>query len=186
MWCFKSAHIGTLRRPFGRTMALGLLLAIATGCGFQPLYGVNHARPGALDATASIAVTPIADRIGQILRNTLNQHFHTTAGATPKTMQLRVALAESRANLLILPNATTRFAKMTLVAQFTLRTIQDDTVMLRGSSTAISSFNPQASEYANQIAEDAARKRAIDAIAADIRRQLALFLRRQPQPTPDT
>lgn len=137
----------------------------------------------ALKATALISVAPIADRIGQILRNTLDQHFQSTAKAAPKTMQLQVSLAESRANLLILPNATTRVAKMTLVAQFTLRAIRDNKIILQGKSTAISSFNPQASEYANQIAEDAARRRAIDAIADDIRRQVALFLRRQPQAT---
>ncbi len=179
MWCFKPANICSLLRGFSRLMAASLLLTTLSSCGFQPLYGINDQRPGALAAIAAIDVAPIPNRIGQVLRTALMQYFQTAAATTPKTLRLHITLAENRADLLILPNATVRFAKMTLSAQFSLRRLRDDKVLIRATSTAISSFNPQTSEYAKQIAENAARKRAIEAIAVDIRQQIALFLRQQ-------
>lgn len=179
MWCFKPANICSLLRGLSRLMAAGLLLTTVSSCGFQPLYGINDQRPGALAAIAAIDVAPIPNRIGQVLRTALMQYFQTAAATTPKTLRLHITLAENRADLLILPNATVRFAKMTLSAQFSLRRLRDDKVLIRATSTAISSFNPQTSEYAKQIAENAARKRAIEAIAIDIRQQIALFLRQQ-------
>ena len=158
--------------PKRRAVAAGLVLAgLLSGCGFTPLH--RAAAPG---ARVPVEIAPIPDRGGQLLRNTLRQRLARASG--PARYRLITRLNERRVNMLIRPDATSTLAKLTITARVTLRRKRDGAALLSPRARSVASFNLGPSEYANLVAERGARHRALNAIADDIHRQVAIFLRR--------
>ena len=148
-----------------------VLTGLLTGCGFTPVH--QAAAPG---TRVSVEVAPIADRGGQLLRNMLRQLLGRSGG--PPRYSLVTQLDEKRVNMLIQPDAISTLAKLTVTARFTLRRKEDGTTLLSPRARSVASFNLGPSEYANLVAERGARRRALNAIANDIHRQVTIFLRR--------
>ena len=165
-----------------RAAVLGLAGALAglSGCGFRPLYGrAGDDASGASGHLAAVRVSPIPDRMGQILRNALLDRL-TPRGRPQKALyQLDVSLEPTRSDLVILQDATSTFAKVRIKAKFALTDIASGAPLTRGKSESTTIFNIVESEFANIKAETAARGRAVNEISDDIRLRLGLFFRRQ-------
>ena len=95
---------------------------IATGCGFQPLYSHGSGNSSqVLNQLARIQVSPIESRIGQILRNFLQDKLTPSGVPSSPTYRLSISLAETRSDMAILRDSTSTFAKVKMDAKESFR-----------------------------------------------------------------
>ena len=155
-------------------VCLGLVLA---GCGYHPLYG-QHGTDNAsvVDELALIHIEAIPDRVGQQMYNMLRERLNPYGKPEQAKYGLSIALMETRENLFLERDETATRANLTLKASFILRRLGDGTVVVTGSSRAVSSYDILSSQFASVISQDDARERGARAISDDIRTRLALAL----------
>ena len=153
------------------------------GCGFQPLYKHDTASHNILKELSLIRIAPIEDRIGQQLRNFLQDDITPRGKPTNPSYELIVKMNKTRRDLVLLQDATSTFAKISLRASYTLTNFTTGGTLASGNVTAKTGFTITQSEYANIRAEAEAAARASREISYDITRQLALFLKKQPLTT---
>ncbi|HEY9567907.1 MAG TPA: LPS assembly lipoprotein LptE [Thalassobaculum sp.] len=154
------------------------LLLLGAGCGFQPLYG-NRASGGGVAAPemARIAIAPIGDRAGQMLRNELRDRLTPDGVPGQPRWRLDVTLKETTTDLVILRDATSTFAKYVGDARWVLIDLETDAPALRGRSRRIASYSISSSEFASLQAEADARRRVVTAIAEEIRLRLGIHFK---------
>ncbi len=155
-------------------LCLGLVLA---GCGYQPLYGQRGAdNASVVDELALIRIEGIPDRTGQKMYNMLRERLNPYGKPEQAKYALSVALTETRQNLLLEKDETATRANLTLRASFILRRLDDDTVLVTGSSRSVTSYDILSSQFATVISQEDARERCARAISDDMRTRLALAL----------
>ena len=167
MWLFKALAISLISLAF-----------FISGCGFQPLYQHDTASHYVLKELSLIRIAPIEDRIGQQLRNFLQDDITPRGKPTNPSYELIVKMTKTRRDLVLLQDATSTFAKINLHASYTLTNFNTGASLASGNATAKTGFTITQSEYANIRAEMAAASRASREISYDITRQLALFLKK--------
>ena len=167
MWLFKALAISLIS-----------LILFISGCGFQPLYQHDAASHSILKELSLIRIAPIEDRIGQQLRNFLQDDITPRGKPTNPSYELIVKMNKTRRDLVLLQDATSTFAKISLRASYTLTNFNTGATLTSGNVTAKTSFSIAQSEYANIRAETEAASRASREISYDITRQLALFLKK--------
>jgi len=160
--------------------ACGAIIALSLGgCGFQPLYGSKgQSGSDAVAHMASIRIGLISDRVGQQLRNALQDKLTPRGKPKNPLYRLDVSLEETRSDLVILQDATSTFAKLRMGARYVLNDIATGRPLTRGKSESTTIFNIVESEFANRNAQSDARARAVGQISDDIRLRLGLFFRR--------
>lgn len=157
-----------------------LLLALAlVGCGFQPLYGQRFGQEGSVAHLAAIKVAPIKDRGGQMLRNDLLDKLTPKGVPDSPLYQLEVGVNETRSDLVMLRDATSTFAKVRFDVSYSLTDLRSGTVLTKGRTQSVITFNLVESDFANLSAENDARRRAAEEISEDIRLRLGLYFSRQ-------
>ncbi len=161
-----------------RTFAPIFVVLLLGACGFRSLYGTDATgnAPGEL---ATIKVNPIADRLGQQLRNNLLDLLNPRGRPANPRYFLTVQLDQSTQRLAIEKDAFATRANLRLLANFSLRDPDSREIVLSGKSLVVSSYNILASEFATLMAEKDAKARAAREIAHDIRTRLAAFFVRQ-------
>lgn len=170
--------MNALRRRGLMLAGLALCGLVLAGCGFRPLYG-RHADTPALAATlAMVEVAPIPDRTGQLLRNALEQRLERAGGNHAKVYTLEVVLDESTEALGLGRDATVTRANLVITADFTLR--RDGKVVWSGNSRSATAYNILTQQYATIASERDSRDRAVNQVADDITRRLAVFLGNRP------
>ena len=167
MWSFKALAISLIS-----------LTLFISGCGFQPLYQHDTASHSILKELSLIRIAPIEDRIGQQLRNFLQDDITPRGRPTNPSYELIVKVNKTRRDLVLLQDATSTFAKISLHASYTLTNFNTGATLTSGNVTAKTGFTITQSEYANIRAEMEAASRASREISYDITRQLALFLKK--------
>ena len=168
MWLFKAIAISL--------MTLSLFNG---GCGFQPLYKHDTASHNILKELSLIRIAPIEDRIGQQLRNFLQDDITPRGKPTNPSYELIVKMDKTRRDLVLLQDATSTFAKIRLHASYTLTNFNTGVALTSGNTTTKTGFTISQSEYANIRAEAEAASRASREISYNIARQLALFLKKK-------
>lgn len=164
---------------FKSIVILALLLAVQA-CGFQPLYQHGTGSTSAGSQLDTIRVHPIADRVGQELRNHLCDALTPNGQPSNPKWELSVTLSESIQKIAVLQTSFSTRANLNLTASYTLSSInEDEQTNHSGAVSTISSYNVLDSEYATLVAERDARSRAVQILSADIRRQLAIWLNNQ-------
>jgi LPS-assembly lipoprotein len=144
---------------------LCLLLAL-TSCGFTPLYAVpaqNARATTTSDELRYVEIDQIRDRIGQELRNALLATLPPAAGSSK--YKLMVTLQENIDDFGIRRDTTATFARLTVTAQFVLKNIADEKVILNGTARAGNSYNILQSTFATLSAEEDARTRSTQQLA---------------------
>ena len=164
-------------------MTLSLFIG---GCGFQPLYKHDTASHNILKELSLIRIAPIEDRIGQQLRNFLQDDITPRGKPSNPSYELIVEINKTRRDLVLLQDATSTFAKISLHASYNLRNFNTGAALTSGNVTAKTGFTISQSEYANIRAEAEASSRASRQISYDITRQLTLFLKKQNHTTKQT
>ena len=162
------------------TLSLISLNVLMSGCGFQPLYRHSATSHNTLKELSLIRIAPIEDRIGQKLRNFLQDNITPLGKPNNPSYELLVQINKTRNNLVLLNDATSTFAKVTLHASYRLIDFATRKTLSSGDVTAKTGFIITESEYANIQAETGTTSRAARELSYDIARRLALFLKTIP------
>lgn len=170
-----------------KALVLAGALLITAACGFQPLYQKSGEGLSAGSSLESIRVLPIEDRIGQELRNHLYDALTPRGQPVNPAWELRVELTESIEHIALEQTSFSTRANLRLTGTYRLERTKpsddgdDSDDRHSGSVAGISSYNILDSEYATLVAERDARSKAVVILSHDIRRQLAIWLNKQPQ-----
>ena len=128
-------------------LALTALLLLLAGCGFSPLYG--GAGGTALQANlAGISVSPIPERSGQILRQSLLDRM----GQSDPQYRLDIKLEQTDAGSGFRADEATTRINITLLARYELHRISDGKLILSDETSAFSAYDVVESEYATLTA----------------------------------
>ncbi|MGI9435640.1 MAG: LPS assembly lipoprotein LptE [Geminicoccaceae bacterium] len=167
----------TKREALNITLASVLLLA-AGGCGFRPL--LSNAHDDAIrDELAAIQVKGLGGRVGQHLRNALEDNLNPTSLSAPSRYVLAIRLQNTNDALAIqLDNTITRY-NLALTAAFQLKTSANQEVIYRSTVRRVASYNVRRAPFSTLTAQKDAERRAAEEIADDIRTLVALHFQRQ-------
>ncbi|MBU0800543.1 MAG: hypothetical protein KKA05_06005 [Alphaproteobacteria bacterium] len=154
-----------------------ITLLLLTACGFRPLYGTNSVTQDA-GVTASldqVRIDNIPDRSGQYLRNALIDRFYR--GGTPVDPRYVLSVTpvhETITDLDITKSSSATRAQLRLDVEMTLVDHRGGTTVMQRKLVAITSYNILQSQFTTRVSEEAARQTALDDIAGQIERYLAL------------
>lgn len=151
------------------------------GCGFQPLYGEHSASTSAAvrDSLNSVYIANIPDQPGQYLRNTLIDRFYSSGrpgGAARYNLTL-APISESRTELDITKTSDSTRAQLYLSTMLVFKDTQGTPLMNR-ALTAVTSYNILDSQFTTRVAEESARRQALDDLARQVETQVLLYFKR--------
>ena len=129
-------------------------------------------------------IASIPDRQGQLLRNRLELLFNPSGAVTPEVYRLAITLSTNSQDALVRRDETATRLDQTLVADYTLTSLQDQRVVTRGRARAVNGFDVVESDYATVTAERNALNDNLSSIAQSIQAQLAVFFERRAQALP--
>ena len=159
-----------------KKLVIVLSLPLLSGCGFQPIFGTGVS-PIIKGEMKHIEISPIADKLGQALRNQLVQNIRPLGKSKITKYLLNVKITESKQNLAIKKSEIATRANLTFVATYKIVSTIKKSTLTSGSSSMIASYNILTQTYATLSAERDARNRAIREISADITSKIASFFR---------
>ncbi len=156
-------------------VAIGLTLS---NCGFKPLYGRHSstANTGMIDRLATIRINPIANRVGQQLRNRLLDRMNPQGSSKNPTYVLTIRLKESTRHIAFRRDEIATRANLNLTATYALREISSGAFVFRANSQATTSYNVLDADFATLSARSQARVRAVTLLSDAITTRLAVFL----------
>ena len=159
----------------GTLLVAALLLA---GCGFQPLYA-HHSKSGFDADLASIKVNTIKDRQGQLLAIALRDGLNPRSARVTTRYTLDVELTSRRQDIGIRPDGTASRSEIAMTAEFVLKDTSkstEGTIVLKGTTHSVSSFDVLNDDYATVIAQHNAEQRTVQEVGDDILTRLELFV----------
>tara|TARA_Y100001936_G_scaffold254029_1_gene323736 strand:- start:32254 stop:32826 length:573 start_codon:yes stop_codon:yes gene_type:complete len=162
-----------INRHLVSMFVVALVSLFQVGCGFQPLY--SQAGAANSQALSSVAILPISDRRGQILRKFLLERMSTNLGTQSTKFTLRVELSESKSNINIGRDESATRANLFITAKFAL-TRRAGGGKYSGQILSTNSYNVLDSDFATLSAENDARNRALKSLAEEIRLRVATAL----------
>lgn len=158
-----------------------IVIALTSGCGFTPIHG-KYAGTGDIavqDSLSRIYIGNIPDREGQYLRNALMDRFYTDGRPVNPAYRLEISpISQSKTDLDITKSSDATRAQLRLQSGLKLYDTGDNALLLERDLTAITSYNILQSQFTTRVSEQNARDNAIDDIADQIERQLALYFKR--------
>jgi LPS-assembly lipoprotein len=153
-----------------------LLLTLALGGCFQPLYG-EAVHPGLTAEMRAIAVAPIKDRIGHYLGEDLGAELNGT-GETPDpkyrltvTVSIGVGTPTVTSQLQVANAATA-----TATAVYTLAPAGGGTTIVTGTATSVAVYDRTEDRFANLRAQRDVEIRLAKSLAHEIELRLAAYL----------
>lgn len=159
-----------------------LLFVIAlSACGFTPVYynhgtGSTH-QSGASNGLNQIDIAIIPDREGQFLRNALIDRFYRNGYPTAPRYNLRATpINEKITDFDITVDSEATRQQLVLSTNITLIDLKTNRAVLTRTLTATTSNNVLESEFSTIVTEQSAREAALNDLARQIERQLAIFL----------
>ena len=149
---------------------------IASGCGFQPLYGVGGvAGTGAQAQLETVRIEPIGDRTGQQLYNFLRDRLNPRGRPARPQYLLSVILHEEEDTLFVREDETASRTNLTVRARFALTRVDTGEPVLEGESRSTSSFDILTDSFATIVSEEDARRRSAHELSEEIRTRLAIY-----------
>ncbi len=155
-------------------LAAGIAALVLAACGFRPMYA-PVANETVLNDFAGVQVAVIQDRVGQQLRNDLQDLLTPRGQPAQPDFVLRVELSEQLRTLAVERTGLATRADLTVIARFTLDSVETGETVLSQTTSASSSYNILSSDYANLIAARDAQTKAVRVIAEDIRNRLGVY-----------
>lgn len=168
----------TLLSRVGIRLFSAIALLVLADCGFEPLHGQSGRAGTTATDLAYVAVAPIPDRGGQLVRNALIELLQKAGPQGDPVFRLEVQLGEVREGLAFSRDDSVTRYNLRMNASYVLIDERSGDNILKGHSRAIAAYNVVRSDYANLIAERDARDRAARVVAEDIRTRLAVFFAR--------
>ena len=162
-----------------KILIVALTLLALSACGFRPLYGTTpKVENGTVASTlAQVQIDNIPDRSGQYLRNALMDRFYRHGRPVDPLYTLQVTnLTENLTDLDITKSGSATRAQLRLEIDITLVDHRGAQTAMKRRLVAITSYNVLNSQFTTRVSEEAARQSALDDLAAQIERHMALFL----------
>lgn len=154
-----------------RFLAMAMALATLAACGFRPMYGPSS--EGAL--IGPVQVAEIDGRTGHALAQELSRLFTAEANRSAPQRLLEVTLTETVSRLGYRIDESAQRADLIVTARYRLVTQgQPD---MTGRLTTTVGFDIPDSAFGEITAQDDARDRAGEALAHQLRTEIALRLR---------
>ena len=157
-----------------RALTLGLLGLAAlglAGCGFTPLYGT----PGLTNSLSGIAVSAPQGRVGDLLREHLDDVLAHDRGLAPAySMSLNVSEQRFPRGIRV-DNVASRY-EYVLTASYALTPTGGSTVVKRGNVRVEVTYDSSDQPYASVVAQQDAQDRAAEEAARRIEVELAAWL----------
>jgi LPS-assembly lipoprotein len=162
--------------------SMGVLVALSSGCGFQPIYMPTASnKPGvAQRELATVYVGIIPERPGQVLRQALQERFGNDSG-TPSAFDLNVSFGITGEGLGIEQDTIATRLRLIGTARWSL--IDHDakrTVLASGVARAMDDVNIFDSQYfASDLEVEAQQKIIAENVATQIATRLAIWFRQR-------
>lgn len=154
-------------------------LFLITGCGFSPLYSLNHDEK-TTTLTQEIAIAPIPEYDGFLLHSQLENALNPQKNGNPKKYVLNVHL-----NQPLLTDQSIQgdnFAsrkKISLTANYTLSDITNNKVLLSSSTTALGAYNVFNEPYATHTAHIRQQEDLIKIISNNISLRIIAYFKKE-------
>lgn len=168
-------------RPFARLPRLASLVAVGlalAACGFRPMDAHRTDEPD-IPELARIDVSPISDRVGQLMRAGITRRLNPTSTVADPAYTLRVTYTGTSVARGTRSDDSAIRNDYILTANFTLEAKpQGDSPgrrLLAGTSVTTTRHNNPEYLYAGFVSERAAQERAADLAAEDVARQIRLY-----------
>ncbi len=167
-----------------RRVLVGGLAAGLGGCGFAPLYG-RHGAGALRPELASIYVTVMSERQGQLLRQALQQRLVGAEEVGVKQYELLGGLSIAAEAIGIQQDTSSTRVRLNATTNWTLRKLDvASTVVTSGVARAVDGININNQEYfAADLETSAAYRRLADEVADKIVLDLAIYFRTHPAVT---
>ncbi|MBR5130467.1 MAG: hypothetical protein IKV03_04515 [Alphaproteobacteria bacterium] len=153
-------------------------LFFTSACGFSPLYRTNETKT--TDLTAQIAIQPIANYDGYLMENYLNDGLNLSKINDTKTYVLSVSLNDpviSEQNIQN-DNFSSR-DRMTLTAEYSLKNIKTNEVVIKTTTSATSAYNIAIEPYATWSAQKKVQENLIKMLADRITLHVISFVQKK-------
>ena len=153
-------------------------LSTLTACGFTPIYGKSANSESVRSTLAQIDIALIPDRDGQMLRNLLMDRFYTHGYPSNPRYRLQASRIDERRNDLDrtkTADATRR--QIRLRVSFDLIDTDTGENVMHRNVTAVSSYNILESQFTTRVSERDAHDNAVQDLAEQIERHLALHFK---------
>ena len=161
-------------RRIALLLAAGLALA---GCGLRPLYAGGQSGPVA-SVLRSVAVAPIAGRVGWLVRSGLVDRLGGADGGSAARYRLEVELSDEITGLGIRGDSAATRERRTLRARYRLVEAASGTVVVDATAGSDAGIDVVSSEYATVAAEQDAAERLAGTVADQIVARLGLYAAR--------
>lgn len=148
--------------------------AFLTACGFQPLYGENPASAPAAERLSRIKVAPIADRIGQIVKNHLEDALTPLGPSSAPLYVLEVTLVEEVDGFGFRSDESITRENLRLEATYRLLRSDNNQPVLVGSARSNMAYDVVRSDFANLSAREDAKRRTAEQLVHIIANRLSL------------
>lgn len=147
-------------------------------CGFQPVHGKRKTAENQImkNELAKVWIYEIEDREGQMLHNELLNLFNPKGRPKHPTYKLKIIYDETQSNTGIGKNEFATRANLIVSALFEF----SGNAPLKGLSRSTVAFNILNSPTGTEFAKRDARTRAIQSVARDIHRRIAVHLLNKP------
>jgi len=175
-WSDRRAPTAARRTGLAALLVVALLGGPAA-CGFQPLYGTKATRDRAVADLSSVAIEPIPDRVGQLVRNNLIDRMHTRGGDRYPKYRLRVTLSTASEGLAVRSDDVVTRRNLTMTADYKILSADAKSLLFEGRTFAVAAYNIGDSEYANLAAQQDAYARTAREVSEEIKNQVVYFVR---------
>lgn len=146
-----------------------IFISVLVGCGFHPLYG-NQRENATLSAIkiGEITMNKYPSKIDYSFRSELKMLLDTLDHSRPKQYILDVVLEKSLTNYGTQQNTTNTRTLLILTANYTLRELSSDRVLVTDSHKIMDSFEVSVSPYAALVSEDETANKLAKYLAHEI------------------
>ena len=171
---------------FSKKIAYCLLPFALASCGFEPLYVERSSGEGwyyngkfdtsITDEMAQIKIEPIADRIGQLLRNELMDRF--TPKGEPKKPEYRLVVADIRKNVVeqaMRNDITASRKRAEYRIKYYLYKVDTGKELVKGDSLVYLSYDIMDNPYSTTFSQKKLEKDAAQILANDISLRMGAY-----------
>lgn len=158
-----------------------VIMTLITGCGFTPIHGkfAHSGNSTVQDSLSGIYIGNIPDREGQYLRNALMDRFYKAGRPVDPAYRLEIDTIDQRkTDLDITKSSDATRAQLRLQSNLKLYDTRTNALLLQRKLMAVTSYNILQSQFTTRVSEQNARENALDDLAGQIERHLALYFKR--------
>jgi hypothetical protein len=156
-----------------RSLILFISIMFLFGCGLKPLYQVNDEK---YDILTQIKIGNVEGEKNYLMKHYLDHALNPNNISAQKRFVLDVIISNHVSNTLVLQDSTTTSSDMIVVANFNLRSIDNDNEVKSGALRVVTNFEEPQSSYASFVQKNKAYDNALKEIVRSIKGNILVAL----------